>query len=320
MKQNRGRIPRLKRQTRWLKIAILGFIGLAILAGLFVTSVYTLMINRPLTFRHCDHHRGENTPGSNCSFDTKDEAPLEAVAYICTGSGCNLELLCTSVLALRVAAGWSGKVYVITDRSADVTGLCAVELDTVPVPPVEYQMQMKNMKRQMFDILPGRPSSVLYVDADIVPVGCLQRFLRNIATQGIPELAFFHDNVCLGCNTFNGGFVYQRDTPATRKCLEAWTAESSSANFTRYVKDQDALDAVLSQGGCGFIQALPASAVVFVDSALWPAFLRMTFSRPLFQHFTTGVRHSDAWSRIYSSLQAQLHELHLRLKTQIATC
>ena len=61
----------------------------------------------------------------------------------------------------------------------------------------------------------------------------------EVPTDSIPP----GDNV-QGCNVYNGGFVYQRDTPRTRQCLAAWEAESSAENFTRYVKDQNALDQV----------------------------------------------------------------------------
>lgn len=68
----------------------------------------------------------------------------------------------------------------------------------------------------------------------------MQTFLEEMARApgGAPDLAFFHDNFCFGCNTFNGGFVYQRNTPAARQCLADWDEESSSNNFTKYVKDQ----------------------------------------------------------------------------------
>ena len=78
---------------------------------------------------------------------------------------------------------------------------------------------MKNMKRNLLSILPGPPTAALYIDADVIPVGCVRGFLDAIAAgpEGAPELAFFRDNYCLGCNVYNGGFVYQRDTPRTRQ-------------------------------------------------------------------------------------------------------
>lgn len=60
--------------------------------------------------------------------------------------------------------------------------------------------------------------------------------------------------------------------------------------MTRYVKDQNALDQVLQTGHCDVIRRLPSSAVAYVDSALWPAWLRIALTEPVFLHFTTGVR------------------------------
>jgi hypothetical protein len=92
---------------------------------------------------------------------------------------------------------------------------------------VKQQMHMKNMKRNLLSILPGPPTAALYIDADVIPVGCVRSFLDAIAAgpEGAPELAFFRDNYCLGCNVYNGGFVYQRDTPRTRQvCVSRCTA------------------------------------------------------------------------------------------------
>eukprot|EP00959_Pyramimonas_sp_CCMP1952_P230674 4822607-Pyramimonas_sp.AAC.1 len=80
----------------------------------------------------------------------------------------------------------------------------------------------------------------------------MQRFLREIARGPVGEpleLGLFHDNYCYECNTFNGGFVYQRDTPAGRQCLADWNEESSANNFTKYIKDQvrDGLDKHISK-------------------------------------------------------------------------
>jgi hypothetical protein len=60
---------------------------------------------------------------------------------------------------------------------------------------------MKNMKRNLLSILPGPPTAALYLDADVIPVGCVRGFLDTIAAgpDGPPELAFFRDNYCLVC-------------------------------------------------------------------------------------------------------------------------
>jgi hypothetical protein len=47
---------------------------------------------------------------------------------------------------------------------------------------------------------------------------------------------------------------------------------------------------VLKNGECDGIRRLPSSAVAYVDSALWPAWLRIALTEPVFLHFTTGAR------------------------------
>lgn len=50
----------------------------------------------------------------------------------------------------------------------------------VPVPEVKHQMHMKNMKRNLLTILPGNPTSALYIDGDVVPV-------TSTPSRGTPE-------------------------------------------------------------------------------------------------------------------------------------
>jgi hypothetical protein len=55
------------------------------------------------------------------------------------------------------------------------------------------------------------------------------------------------------------------------------------------VWEQDALDVVLAAGKCKIMTMLPSSSNLFVDSMLWPAWLKATLSEPMFVHFTAGA-------------------------------
>mmetsp|Transcript_12572 Transcript_12572/g.24068 ORF Transcript_12572/g.24068 Transcript_12572/m.24068 type:complete len:325 (+) Transcript_12572:169-1143(+) len=293
---------------KWMLALVTGLLGVGYL---IISGIGIMVMHHPLHLRPCPRSISCSSSEPTSSAAPAPAAPLDAISYICTGKGCNLKLLCTSATALRRAAGWEGPLYVITDQGDAATAACNAQLTPVPVPQVTHQMHMKNMKRNLLSILPGSPAAALYIDADVVPVGCLQTFLEEMARApgGAPDLAFFHDNFCLGCNTFNGGFVYQRDTPAARQCLADWDEESSSNNFTKYVKDQDALDQVLRNKMCTNIRALPWSATTFVDSALWPAWIRMSITTPYFLHFTTGVRLGSSWDTMQSAMDSQISAL-----------
>ena len=256
---------------------------------------------------------------------------LDAVVYICAsppeasggsapqGPGCNIPLLCNSLHLLRHEAGWDGRVWVVTDVAAQVRGLCpTAEFEAVEPPRegLDSLMGVKNLKRRLFRILPGAPRALLYVDGDILPVGCLGELLG--ALRGV-SLGLFGDTWCTEwwCrpfatarfNHFNGGMIYMRNTPAVARCLEAWGTEIAAGS---YAKDQDALDAVLEGkggrgGSCAVAQRLPSRLMQAVDGDLfWPALDVARGKHPVFQHFSHGLRQRLSWSRVYAAIEGQM--------------
>ena len=267
-------------------------------------------------------------PGGGGGFGGGHGAPqdLDGVVYVCAspptvsggstpqGPGCNIPLLCNSLHLLRQEGGWAGHVWVVTDVAAQVRGLCPMADFEAVEPPhegLDSLMGVKNLKRQLFKILPGAPSSLIYIDGDILPVGCLGAFLK--ALPGV-ALGFFGDTWCTdwyckpfataNFNRFNGGMVFMRNTPAVAECLEDWGAEIASGG---YAKDQDALDAVLQAGGCAVAEQLPSRLMQAVDSSLfWPTLDLMRSKRPIFQHFSHGLRQHPRWSQVYRTLELQM--------------
>ena len=144
----------------------------------------------------------------------------------------------------------------------------------MPTPKVDSLMEMKNFKRKLFDIIPAapgeaaRPRALMYVDGDILPVGCMDKFLAD--AEAVPSVAMFADTWCSGCNTYCGGFILMRDVPETTECFAAWDRELSRDNYALYSKDQDALDAALPAALAQFLAcaaALVSSLVTVVASS-----------------------------------------------------
>ena len=168
---------------------------------------------------------------------------------------------------------------------------------------------MKNFKRRLFEIIPGQPRAVLYIDSDILSVGCMDPFL---ATVGGADMAMFHDVYCPfgGCNEFCGGFIYMRDTPSTRQCIADWDAELRRDGYRFYRKDQDALDTVRRRGQCLGVRPYPYSMMQAVDAGFfYQMFDRYRLKRPIFQHFTHGIRQHQVWPATYDAIERQLAEL-----------
>ena len=175
----------------------------------------------------------------------------------------------------------------------------------VAAPGAGSVMEMKNFKRRLFEIVPGPPRSLLFLDADILPVGCLDPFLRTL--QSVESVGMFRDTWCKGCNVFCTGTVFMRDLPATRRCWRAWDRELSRENYGLYSKEQDALDVVLEQGHCADIEVLPNEFMQSVDrDFLWTSLDILRMKWPTFQHFTHKIRGLGVWPTMFQRIERQM--------------
>ena len=102
------------------------------------------------------------------------EERLDGMVYICNGKGCDHTFLCYSLNLLRYESNWQGPMYVISDRQDFITETAcddnAPRYTTVVAPETPTMMHMKNFKRQLFDLIPGNKTRLIYIDADILPV------------------------------------------------------------------------------------------------------------------------------------------------------
>ena len=304
-----------------------GLPGVLLAAGLlFAAALHLFTLRRvqryPLRLAPCQRSLGgaggpsrewaSRLRGTGAGGLAETQHPeLDGIAFICTGiregHGCDLPLMCNSLSLLRFTGGWSGRVWVITDVESELRAICpTAPFEAVQAPAVSSVMEMKNFKRQLFEIIPGSPKALLYMDSDILSVGCLDPFLAHV---GAADMAMFHDVFCPlgGCNEFCGGFIYMRDTPGTRQCIADWDAELRRDGYRFYRKDQDALDVVRRRGGCLGVRPYPYSMMQAVDAGFfYQMFDQYRLKRPIFQHFTHGIRRHRVWPSVYGAIEAQM--------------
>ena len=277
--------------------------------GAVVSSVRVALIAQPLKLSQ-----------DACPAVPDGNGLLDGIVYICTGKGCDVSFLCMSLHLLRHASGWEGRIYIVTDRDEFLSGSACggasanLNFTAVAAPETPTLMHMKNFKRQLFGLIEGGghvASKLLYVDADILPVGCLSDFLHH---ESPDNLGMFLDSWCRECNHFLGGFLFMHKTSPTLACLDAWTAESSRDGFTKYVKDQDAFDQIRRDAPCADAVHTLSSRYIetFDDNMILPFFGTLLRKRPAFQHFSHGIRAEGVWLKIKASIDQQIHGIESR--------
>ena len=164
-------------------------------------------------------------------------------------------------------------------------------------------IRVQNLKRELFDII-GAPR-ILYLDLDVIVTAPIAPFVEraegvlraaadaNITGAAAPAVAMFGDNACPTCNKWNGGVIYAIDTPATRACFDAWSRILRADAFTRFTKEQDALDIVSGaraapghdDAPCAGVATLHSAEMVYARSATSAFGLEGTFV-----HITSSAR------------------------------
>ena len=330
----------LRRKAKTVSMAFFAAV-VAVSIGVVLITLTLSVLVRPLhlTGGCAGIHQGE-------SVDISSRHESIGVMYICWGGGCDADLVCASVTSLRRAGGWQGKVYVVTDdperldahRETYCFGNDVVQkgygplYQTVRAPEAEHQMLMKDWKRRMFELLPDELATTIYVDADNFVVACFESFLmrfvyRDAAGAGGAGPAYdfkegqddgrifmLPDNVCLGCNVYNGGFMVVNKGTRSSACLDAWLEETAKGDHKMYKKDQVALDAILSRPNNACTDAIveiPSREELYMDYLLLPALFRLftTHRNPTMQHFTSGIRKSWIWPHIVRSAEAQINAI-----------
>jgi len=165
---------------------------------------------------------------------------LDGLAYICNGKGCQIDLLCFSMSLMRLQSKYEGRIYVVTDRDdlfeGKACGNNALEYEAIPFQNSSSttRMHMKLTRAKLFDMIPDRNAkSLIYIDADILPVGCLHDFL---AAEDPSSIGLFLDSWCPDCNTYLTALMYMKKTDKTSACLSEWSKEALREGGTAYHK------------------------------------------------------------------------------------
>ena len=165
---------------------------------------------------------------------------LDGLAYICNGKGCQIDLLCFSMSLMRLQSQYEGRIYVVTDRDdlfeGKACGNNAPEYEAIPFQNSSSttRMHMKLTRAKLFDMIPDRNAkSLIYIDADILPVGCLHDFL---AAEDPSSIGLFLDSWCPDCNTYLTALMYMKKTDKTSACLSEWSKEALREGGTAYHK------------------------------------------------------------------------------------
>ena len=165
---------------------------------------------------------------------------LDGLAYICNGKGCQIDLLCFSMSLMRLQSKYEGRIYVVTDRDdlfeGKACGNNAPEYEAIPFQNSSSttRMHMKLTRAKLFDMIPDRNAkSLIYIDADILPVGCLHDFL---AAEDPSSIGLFLDSWCPDCNTYLTALMYMKKTDKTSACLSEWSKEALREGGTAYHK------------------------------------------------------------------------------------
>lgn len=240
--------------------------------------------------------------------------PALAVALLCFSPSCPApaSTLCAAIRALRSpeAGAFGGRAVVVTDAPYAVRELPCGRHAEVAQPAAgqtaasNYNyIRVQNLKRELFDII-GAPR-ILYLDLDVIVTAPIAPFVEraegvlraaadaNITGAAAPAVAMFGDNACPTCNKWNGGVIYAIDTPATRACFDAWSRILRADAFTRFTKEQDALDIVSGaraapghdDAPCAGVATLHSAEMVYARSATSAFGLEGTFV-----HITSSAR------------------------------
>ena len=128
-----------------------------------------------------------------------------------------------------------GEVYILTDHQVLLDLALQHKVKSIEVPETKNMMEIKSLKAKIFEYLPAKVNSALYIDVDIVIAKQMQSFLNEVSvqlanaksTQKALDLGAFYDGKghyvgwCSGCEKWHTG-VLLLFRESGGECLEAW--------------------------------------------------------------------------------------------------
>ena len=236
------------------------------------------------------------------------KSPVDAIVYISLGKVSKNSLVDYSVATLRNVGQWTGEVYVLTDQNSCFRDLEQNhKVNVIEVPSVKSTMEIKSLKAMIFQHLPEKVKSALYVDIDIVIAKQMHPFLNELGTQLANakmsnkeiDMGAFYDakghyvGWCSGCEKWHTGVLLLfRDTG--KACLETWKDTILSG---RYTTDQESLDDAEIKGSCKSILAFGSSHLLFAKDYIAMALT----SGSTFWH-VTAVNRIESQDSFYTNL------------------
>ena len=136
-----------------------------------ITVLYVYTVDQNYSLSHVE-------PTDEQIFDI-----IDGVVYISIGELARENLADYSIATLRKIGKWRGAVYLITDHPE-----CFVEtsekfnVDLLKAPSYTNILDIKALKTRIFEYVPKKVDSVLYLDVDILVTRSVRSFLRDITT------------------------------------------------------------------------------------------------------------------------------------------
>ena len=231
---------------------------------------------------------------------TPVQSPVDAVVYISLGQVSFNYIVDYSVATLRDVGQWKGEVYILTDHQSCFDDLALQhKVKSIEVPETKNVMEIKSLKAKIFEYLPAKVNSALYIDVDIVIAKQMQSFLNEVSvqlanaksTQKALDLGAFYDGKghyvgwCSGCEKWHTG-VLLLFRESGGECLRAWGNTILSGHF---LTDQESLDDAELKGNCKSILPFGSPHLLFAKDYIAMALT----SGSTFWHITAANRISD---------------------------
>jgi hypothetical protein len=261
-----------------------------------ITAIWlALLLFLYVTFFAAEIRQAAPAPSTGSS--TPAQSPVDAVVYISLGQISFNNIVDYSVATLRDVGQWKGEIYILTDHQSCFVDLALKhQVKTLLVPETNNVMEIKSLKAKIFEYLPVKVNSALYIDVDIVLAKQMQSFLNEISvqlanaklTQKPVDMGAFYDakshyvGWCSGCEKWHTG-VLLLFRESGGECLKAWGSTILSGRFDT---DQESLDDAELKGNCRSILPFGTPHLLFAKDYIAMALT----SGSTFWHVTAANR------------------------------
>ena len=228
----------------------------------------------------------QNSVDSSAFISTQREKLIDAIVIISVGEVAGGKHTDLSIATIRRIGKWKGDIFVITDRPhCFKSSVDNFHVKIITIPPIKSVINIKALKTSIFDHLPDRIQSCLYLDSDVLLMRNLETFINDILIQSFLRLSqsyqdlslnaslninnfdvgLFRDDkghffgFCSGCEKWHTGIMYLKRNHG-KSCIAAWRRILLSGKFNT---DQEAIDEAESINSCRNILTLSDRHLLF---------------------------------------------------------